>query len=145
MIREAIPCPVLQKLLVMREIVSRQFDLPNAHGGQQDLLLLPSALAKTCDNLPSTGAPKRMSKGNGATTNVHLGVVDLQLVQAVNRHAGKSLVQFNDVAVVDCDVELLQKLRDGQRWADSHDAGSETSDSSADELGHDGLAKLDSP
>lgn len=85
-----------------------------------------------------------MTKGNGTTANVHLCVVDLQLVFAVDGHAGESLVQLDNVAVIDGNLELLQQLGDGNGWANAHDARSETGNGGADELGHDRLAELDS-
>jgi hypothetical protein len=113
----------------------------DAHARQEDLLLLSPCLTQSGNDLPGASGTKRMTQSNSATTNVHLGVVNLECVQAVNCHGCKSLVQFNDVNVVNLEVELAEKLGDGDGWANTHDAWCKTSDRRADELGEDGLAE----
>lgn len=113
-----------------------------AHGGQEDLLLLPARLAQTSHNLPRARASERVAQRDRSTADVHLLGVDLQLVQAVHRHGGERLVELDQVDVVDREVELVQELGDGDGGADSHDPGRETRDGGADEFGENGLTQL---
>ena len=70
-------------------------------------------------------------------------MVDLQHILAVHCHGSKGFVQLDEVDVVDVQVVLGEKLRDGNRWADTHDSGCKTGNSRSNELGNDGLAKLE--
>lgn len=121
---------------------STQSKTYNAHGGEENLLLLPSALAETSDNLPRASRAQRVAERNGAAADVHLAVVNLERVLAVDCHAGESLVQLDNVDVVDGNVELAQKLGNGNRGANTHDAGSQAGNGGTNKLGHNGLAKL---
>lgn len=85
-----------------------------------------------------------MTESNGTTTRVHLLVWNLQVLLAVDSHAGKRLVELNDIAVVERDLELGEQLWNRDGWADTHDSGRETGDSGADELGYDWLLELES-
>jgi hypothetical protein len=113
----------------------------NAHARQEDLLLLSPSLAQSGNDLPGPCGAKGMTQSNSTTTNVHLGVVNFECVQAVNCHGCEGLIQFNDVDIVNLEVVLGKKLGDGDRWANTHDAWCETSDSGTDELGKDGLTE----
>lgn len=83
-----------------------------------------------------------MTQRNSSTPDVHLRVVDLQGVEAVDGHGRESLVDLDEVNVIEGKAELGEQLGNGDGWADTHDAGSETSDGGADVLGEDGLAEL---
>jgi hypothetical protein len=82
-------------------------------------------------------------KCDSTTPDVKLRVVDLQHILAVHCHGSESLVQLDEVDVVDVKVVLGEELRDGNRWANTHDSGSKTGNSRANELGDDGLAELE--
>lgn len=86
----------------------------------------------------------RTYKSNGAASDVQLRVVDLQHVLAVDGHGSESLVELDEVDVLDVQAVLGQQLWDGDGRADAHDPGCETRDGGADELGQDGLAQLES-
>jgi hypothetical protein len=113
----------------------------NAHTGEQDLLLLPPALAQTCDNLAGTCATQRVAERDSAAPDVELVVVDLEGLEAVDRHGGESLVELDEVNVVEGKLELVEELGDGDRGTDTHDPRGQTGDSGADVLGEDGLAE----
>lgn len=77
-----------------------------------------------------------------STAGVDLSGVNLELLNAVNSHGGESLVELEEINVVDSEAELLEELGDGDGWADTHDAGRKTGNGGAAELGEDGLAEL---
>lgn len=84
-----------------------------------------------------------MTKSNSTSSWVHLGIIQAQHVLAVDCHRGKCFVDLDDVDVVLCQAELLEQLRDGHRWADTHDSRWQASNGSSDELGENGLADFD--
>lgn len=115
----------------------------NAHCRDQNLLLLPSALAQASDNLSCTCAAQWMPESNGTSSWVHLLPVQLERISAVNSHASEGLVQLEDVDVVNGQSVLAQKLGHGNRWTDTHDARCETCNGGADVLGENWLVKLE--
>ncbi len=115
----------------------------NAHRSKQDLLVLPPALTQTSNNLSSTGASKWVAKSNSTATDVHLLVWQLELILTVHSHRSKSLVDLNDIDIIDAELELLQELWDGDGWSDTHDSWGDTSNGGTDELSKDWLAELD--
>jgi len=129
------------QLLVDKE-TSHTLTSSNTHAGQKNLLLLPSALAQARYDLSSASGTKGMAESDGTAADVHLGVVNVELIQTVDGHAGKGLVELDDIDVIDGDVVLGEQLGDGNGRADTHDAWSKAGNSGADELGHDGLAEL---
>ena len=114
-----------------------------AHARQEDLLLGPPALAQARHDLAGAGGAERVAQRDGAALGVHLGPVELEGVAAVDGHAGKGLVDLDDVDVVDGEVVLLQELGDGHGRSDAHDARRQARDGGADVLGYDRLAELD--
>jgi len=114
----------------------------NTHASQQHFLLLPPALAKTCDNLTCTRATKWVTQSDSSSPNVQLLMVYFQCLEAVDRHRCESLVDLNKIDVIEGDVELGEELGNSNRRADAHDAWWQTSNCGTDELREDGLAKL---
>jgi len=91
----------IQRLhLLVNEETSHTLSSTNTHAGKQDLLLLPPALRQTRHDLASTCCSERVTESNCATADVHLGVVDAQLVQAVHGHGGEGLVELEDVDLI---------------------------------------------
>lgn len=115
----------------------------DTHTGQEDLLLLPPALAQAGNNLSGTSRAQRVAEGNGAAAGVHLGPVEAELVPAVDGHGAKGLVELDDVDVGEANVVLLEQLGDGDGRADTHDAGRQAGNGRADVLGEHGEAELD--
>lgn len=84
-----------------------------------------------------------MTKGNGSTSDVHLLVWDLEDIFAVDGHGGESLVNLDDVAVIDSDVVFGEELGDGDGRADTHDTGGQTGNGGTDILGENWLSEFD--
>ena len=61
-----------------------------------------------------------MADGNGAAIHIGLGRIEPQLVHAIERLAGKGLVQFPQVDVVDLQAMALQQARHRLDGADAH-------------------------
>src|SRR6266536_851750 len=99
--------------LLIDKQTSHTLSSTNTHTCQQDLLLLSSALAQSSNNLSCTSGTQWVTKSNSTTTRVHLLVWQFQGVFAVDSHGCESLVDLNDVTVIDGDVVLAQKLGDG--------------------------------
>lgn len=78
-----------------------------------------------------------MTESNRTTVDVGTVVRQTEDVNAVRKHARKRLVDLPEVDVVLRDTRALQRLGDGESWADTHDTGRETSDGGADVLGED--------
>ena len=83
-----------------------------------------------------------MSQRNSATPRVHLLAGQAKSLPAVNSHASESLVDLNDVDVVEGDVVDGEEFGDGDGGADAHDAGGETGGGGGDVFAEDGLAEL---
>jgi hypothetical protein len=135
------PKSILQ--LFVNKQPSHSLPRTNTHTRQQDLLLLPPALAQSRNDLSCTRSAQWVTKRNRSSSGVHLLVWQLENVFAVDGHGGKGLVDFDDVAVVDGDVEFCEELGDGDGGADTHDTRGKTGDGDADKFGEDGLAELD--
>jgi len=105
------------------------------HRSDEDLLLGPPGLAQDCADLPRTGCAEGMAEGDGAASGVDLCVVEAEYVQTVDSHGGKGLVDLEDIDIVLGKLELLQELRDGGGWADTHNPGWDTSYGGTAELG----------
>lgn len=133
------PHPILN--LLVNEQTGHTLTSADAHAGQEDLLLLSSALAETGDNLASTGGTQGMAQSDGTTTDVHLLVGDVQDVHAVDGHGGEGLVELDNVNVVNGELVLLEELGDGGGRANTHDARRDTGDGGTDELAEDGLTE----
>jgi len=129
-------------VLLVDEQTGHTHTSTNAHTGEENLLLLPPALAQTGDDLARTGAAERVTQRNSTSPWVELLVVDLECLETVYGHGSEGLVKLDEVNVLEGDVELGEELGDGDGRADTHDPGWQTSDGGANVLGEDGLAEL---
>ncbi len=115
---------------------------PNAHARQQNLLLLPLALAQARANLPDPRRAQRMAQRDCSTPDVHLASIDAQRVHAVDGHGRKSFVELDNVDVREREVVFAQQLRYGEGRTDAHYPRRKTYDGGVDVLGQDGLVHL---
>ena len=85
-----------------------------------------------------------MPQRNGASPRVHLGMIDLQHVQAVYCHAGEGFVELDDVDVfVEVKVEFAEELRNNNGGTDAHDSRGDAGNGGTAEFGEDWLVHFD--
>ena len=126
--------------LLINEQTGHSLSSSNTHARQQNLLLLPPALAQTCADLPGSCSTKGMTQGNSATSDVHLGMIDAEDILAIDGHGGKRFIDLDDVDVGgQVEVELREQLRNGEGRANTHDSRGNTGDRSSAEFCKDWL------
>lgn len=114
----------------------------NAHGGDTDLLARLLKLGEQSGKLSSTGGSQRVANSNGTTSGVDLGLVDSTMLDGEQSLGSESLVDLENVNVVDGQTKVLKDSRNGVSGANSHELGGNTDGLAVDKLGKDGLAKL---
>lgn len=135
--------PIYHLHLLVHKQAGHALSCTNAHAGHQDLLVGAFGLAQDSTDLSCTRCAQRMAERNRAAARVDLSMVQTQVVEAVHGHGREGLVDLVDVDVVLAEVELGKELGDGRGGTDAHDARRHTGDSSAAELGQNGLVQLD--
>lgn len=114
----------------------------NAHGGDTDLLARALKLREQGGKLSSTSGSKRVANGDGTTSGVDLVLVNSAVLDGEQSLRGESLVDLENVNVVDGQTKVLKDGRDGVSGANSHKLRGNTDGLAVNELGKDGLAKL---
>ena len=117
----------------------------NAHTRDQHLLLSPSCLAKNCADLASTCGAQGMAECDGTAAGVDLGMIQTKVLQTVDGHRSKGLVDLVNIDVILVQVELGEELGNSSGRADAHDARGNASNGGTTELSQDRLVKLDGP
>src|SRR5450631_1553146 len=92
----------------------------DAHGDHDVAGLAATALQQCVPDLAGAGHPVRVADGDGSAVDVQLVRVDLEEVAAVHGLGGEGLVQLPQVDVLDLEVVLGEKLRDGEDRSDPH-------------------------
>lgn len=133
---------IIHLSLLIHKQPSHALSSSNTHASNQNLLIRPLRLVQHSTDLSRSRSSQRVTKRNCTTARVHLSMVQTEVVQAIHRHRGECLVDFEDVNVVLGQVELAQELGDRGCRSDTHDTGRDTSDSGAAEFGEDGLVQL---
>lgn len=113
----------------------------DAHARDADLLARAAQLRQQGADLPRAGAAEGVAKGNGAALWVDLGLWDAELVDAPDALAGKRLVDFVNVDIVEGDAGLAEDERDGGPRADAHEERLDADDARLHVLADDGLAE----
>lgn len=114
----------------------------NAHAGNTQLLALALEFRQQGSDLASTSAAQRMAESNGTTLGVDLFVGDTKLVDRVDGLGSESLVDFENVDIVQLETSSFDGNRDGESRANTHDARRNTNDRSSDVLAEDGETEL---
>lgn len=110
----------------------------NAHGGASDLGALALHLGEQSGDLASTSGTQGMTHSDGTSEGVDL--VDVQ-VKVLNAHDGlgsESLVELEDIDILDLDAGLLASSGNSVSRADTHDARRAANDGGGDVLAGDG-------
>lgn len=93
-------------VLLVDEQTGHTHTSANAHTGEQNLLLLPPALAQTSYDLTRTGAAEWVTQRDSTSPRVELLVIDLECLETVYSHGSEGLVELNKVNVLEGNVEL---------------------------------------
>ena len=132
-----------EALLVSRALVASFDQTSGTHSGSDahgdDSVLSVGSLQLTEDggDHSRSGAPERVSEGDGSSSWVDLGVVEPELVAAPGGLGSEGFVELVDVDVGGRESGLLQHLWDGVGWSNSHDLWRDTGDGVGDELSND--------
>lgn len=114
----------------------------DAHGGNEQLLVLALGLGETSGKLASTSGAEGVAKGNSSTDGVDLLDGDANVLDGHEGLGSKGLVDLVEVDVVLCDANLLEEGGDSKGGSDTHDLGWDTDDGGGNVLAEDGEAEL---
>src|SRR5690242_15521088 len=92
----------------------------DAHRADDELRAAPPALDQRVPDHARPGHAVRMADRDRAAIDVEPVVRDAESVAAIDDLAGKRLVQFPQIDVVDLETVLLEQLRHGKDRADPH-------------------------
>src|ERR1700737_1764155 len=92
----------------------------DAHRHDAPLCLATAALLQEVAGQPRAGHSERVADGDRAAVYVVLVRIDAKLVTGIEALAGKSLVEFPDIDIVDFKTMALQQLRHGEDRTDAH-------------------------
>lgn len=84
-------------------------------GGDQDLAFSAAQLVEACRDLSCTCSAKRVTESDGSSVDVDLLRIELQLLQAVHVHAGKSFIDLPQVNVRGVEPGALKNLAGSRR------------------------------
>src|ERR1700694_5518093 len=92
----------------------------DAHRHDAPLCLATAALLQEVAGQPRAGHSERVADGDRAAVDVVLVRIDAKLVTGIKALAGKSLVEFPDIDILDFKTMALQQLRHGEDRTDAH-------------------------
>src|SRR4051812_8853081 len=94
--------------------------------------------------LPGVGLilTKWMAESNSTTLRVNTSLVQAELIRTPEALRSEGLIDLENGDVLLGKSSLLEDLRDGLPWANSHEQRWNASNSSRDEFAHDFLSKL---
>lgn len=79
-----------------------------------------------------------MTEGDGTSFGVDFFNIDSDFLNAINCLTGEGLIDFVNVDVTGSQAGLLQQLWDGSSGTNTHDVGTDSSNSVVNKSGEDG-------
>lgn len=114
----------------------------NAHGGQTELLALALQLGHQGGDLAGTGASQGVAHGDGTTVGVDLLQRKTAGLNGVDSLGSESLVQLENIDILDLLADLLEDSGDSNGGTNAHDARRASNNGGGDELADNGESEL---